>query len=105
MKSGEPNASFILIQQAYETLKEADSRKRYDELYARNKTLAGVARIAAEVDLDDMEYDDENGYRYPCRCGGWYDIKEDQLAEGVDLVFCGGCTLQIRVLYEAEEEA
>ena len=94
-----------MVQQAYETLKDADSRKAYDETYARTKTIAGVSRVAAEVDLDDMEYDDEIGYRFPCRCGGFYEISEDQLAEGVDLVFCGGCTLQIRVLYEAQEEA
>lgn len=100
-----PSSSFLLVQQAYEALKDPETRKKYDETYARIKTIAGVARVAAEVDLDDMEFDEVDKYHFPCRCGGSYEISEDQLAEGVDLVFCGGCTLQIRVLYEMQEEA
>lgn len=98
-------SDFVLIQQAWETLKDPELRKRYDEQYARIQHLAGVARVAGEIDLDDMEYDSERAlFRSPCRCGSVYEITEAQLSENVELVYCSGCTLQIRVLYEAQEE-
>lgn len=108
MKSEPSSVNFVLIQQAYETLKDPELRKRYDEQYARQQTLNGVARVAAEVDLDDMEYQSGDGeddalYRFSCRCGGAYEISEQQLGDNVDLVFCNGCTLQIRVLYELQD--
>lgn len=97
--------NFVLLQQAYETLKDPELRKRYDEQYARTQTLAGVARVSAEVDLDEMDYDESTtSFRYPCRCGSFYEISEAELASHVELVFCSGCTLQIKVLYELQEE-
>lgn len=95
----------MLIQQAWETLKDPETRKTYDAQFARVQSLSGVSRIAAEVDLDDMEWNEATStYSSPCRCGSVYQITEDQLMNHVDLVYCNGCTLQIRVLYAIQEE-
>ena len=104
-KLGVQNSDFVFLQQAWETLKDPELRKRYDAQYARTQTLAGVARVSAEIDLEEMQHDPtEAVFRSPCRCGSMYEITEAQLEDHVELVFCSGCTLQIRVLYELQEE-
>ena len=56
----------------------------------------------AEVDLDDMDYDEgATSFRAPCRCGGEYEVTEDQLGQGVDVIGCSTCSLRIKVLYKA----
>jgi hypothetical protein len=53
--------------------------------------------------LDDMTYnEDEKTYYWSCRCGNYYRITELQLENEVDVVQCCGCSLAIRVLYEAQ---
>ena len=61
-------------------------------------------RITDEVDLDDMNYDEKTGvYSFVCRCGDCYDIDNDELEAGAEIVHCGGCSLAIRVLYDTAE--
>jgi hypothetical protein len=74
----------------------------------------------AEVDLDDMEYDEAGAcFSWPCRCSSRFIVRECQLEEQLDTFECDTCALKIRVLYdfvaddeeveqqqqEAEEEA
>lgn len=76
-----------------------DSR---ENLGQRNKK--DVA-IGAEVDLDDMEYnEDEASFSLVCRCSGDYVITEDELEAGIDVVGCNNCSLRIRVLYDVVED-
>ncbi|KAI8979275.1 hypothetical protein BDF20DRAFT_492922 [Mycotypha africana] len=68
----------------------------------RNKK---VLAISADVDLDDMAYDEEDGsYSFLCRCSGYYFITEEMLEKGVDIVGCNNCSLRIRVLYDVVED-
>jgi diphthamide biosynthesis protein 4 len=61
--------------------------------------------IGAEVDLDDMEYnEDKKLFSLVCRCSGDYIITEDELETGIDVVGCNNCSLRIRVLYDVIEE-
>jgi diphthamide biosynthesis protein 4 len=52
-----------------------------------------------------MQFDETRQlFQSPCRCGGSYEITEAQLSEQVELVFCNGCTLQVKILYEVQED-
>lgn len=57
------------------------------------------------VDLDDMDFDpDKECYASPCRCGGVYVVRESQLEEGIEIVCCSTCSLNIRILYQVQAE-
>ncbi|KAJ3314699.1 Diphthamide biosynthesis protein 4 [Boothiomyces sp. JEL0838] len=87
---------------AYQVLSDTQKRFEYDQLL-RKSNLAGA--VQADVDLDDMEYDDENStYRYDCRCGGMYIVTEDQLEDGVAGVECNQCSLCVKLHYQLAEE-
>ncbi|CAO3682631.1 unnamed protein product [Rhizopus stolonifer] len=59
----------------------------------------------AEVDLDDMEYnEEEKSFSLECRCSGTYEITENDLENDIDIVGCNNCSLKIRVLYEVLED-
>ncbi|KAM9994214.1 hypothetical protein ACTFIZ_005516 [Dictyostelium cf. discoideum] len=89
------------IQIAWETLKDDLLRKQYDSLLLEQKRQK--YSVSDEIDLDDMEFIEENSeYIYSCRCGDHYIITEDQLSEGSDVVCCSGCSLSIKVIYQME---
>ncbi|EGC28867.1 hypothetical protein DICPUDRAFT_13347, partial [Dictyostelium purpureum] len=92
------NKEFNEIQKSWETLKDDALRKQYDALLLEQQRQK--YSVSDEVDLDDMEYLEEEGqYTYPCRCGDQYIITEDQLSEGNDVVCCSGCSLSIKIIY------
>lgn len=92
------------ILKAWEVLRSPTSRKNYDIELQSQRNKKDVA-IGAEVDLDDMEYDeDDKSFSLVCRCSGDYVITEDELEAGIDVVGCNNCSLRIRVLYDVVEE-
>ncbi|RCH99095.1 Diphthamide biosynthesis protein 4 [Rhizopus azygosporus] len=92
------------VLKAWEVLRNAESRKRYD-IELESKRNKNDLAIGAEIDLDDMEYAEEDrSYFYECRCSGDYIITEIDLEHGIDIVGCNNCSLKIRVLYEVLEE-
>ncbi|KAI9019233.1 DNAJ heat shock N-terminal domain-containing protein [Phycomyces nitens] len=91
------------ILKAWEVLRDTKKRQHYDAELNANQLQQPV--INAEVDLDDMEYDEEScTFSMECRCSGIYAIKEDEMELGIDVVGCDLCSLRIRVLYDAVEE-
>ncbi|GAN07165.1 DnaJ homolog subfamily C member 24 [Mucor ambiguus] len=92
------------ILKAWEVLRNPTSRKNYDIELQSQRNKKDVA-IGAEVDLDDMEYDEnDRSFSLVCRCSGEYVITEDELEAGIDVVGCNNCSLRIRVLYDVVEE-
>eukprot|EP00124_Ichthyophonus_hoferi_P001604 Ihof_evm4s88 gene=Ihof_evmTU4s88 len=90
---------FHRIQAAYDVLKDPATRLIYD-----NTMHNGMLRVEhpgnGDVDLDDMSHDQvSEKFAYPCRCGGQYEITEDELGNGHDVALCAQCSLCIRVLY------
>ena len=85
----------------------------------------------AEVDIDDMDYDDDQGlYTYKCPCGAYvsvasaffpvnpnpprriahaagdlFQISEEELEAGEEIAHCPSCSLILRVIYDPEEFA
>eukprot|EP00035_Acanthoeca_spectabilis_P014778 m.288599 g.288599 ORF g.288599 m.288599 type:complete len:167 (+) comp16220_c0_seq61:55-555(+) len=96
--------SFQRVVQAYSTLKDSVARKHYDAV----RLAGGVAQelpVDAEVDLDDLTWDDETGrYTWPCRCSSEFVATEEHLEAGLTVFGCSGCTLSIRIHYEAAED-
>ena len=73
-----------------------------DESY-RLGEQAAEAHLA-EVDLDDMEYDESQAcFIWPCRCSSRFIVRESQLEEQLDTFECDSCALKIRVLYDVIE--
>ncbi|ORY98644.1 DNAJ heat shock N-terminal domain-containing protein [Syncephalastrum racemosum] len=96
---GIPDDRAHRILQAWHVLRDDKKRRQYDaELKAKQSHQ--VAVINAEVDLDDMDYDEATAtFSLGCRCSGTYSITEDDLEDSVDVVCCDNCSLRIRVLY------
>ena len=100
-------AAFNGIQRAWEQLRESDARARYDaDLRAQELADAGAEHRVQEVDLGDMDYaEDAAGagvWRLDCRCGEAFVLREDDLANGIDVLQCLSCSLCIRPLYCAQ---
>lgn len=114
---------FLEIQEAWETLSDVRSRRRYDrELQALRQDVLG----AEDVSLEDMVIEDVGEVlqlSYTCRCGDYFTIDSQELEEmGYPLVRdgsrmlpkvsgaspasvlipCGSCSLRIRLLVECK---
>eukprot|EP01112_Ceratiomyxa_fruticulosa_P002638 TRINITY_DN1278_c0_g1_i4.p1 TRINITY_DN1278_c0_g1~~TRINITY_DN1278_c0_g1_i4.p1 ORF type:complete len:157 (+),score=27.44 TRINITY_DN1278_c0_g1_i4:153-623(+) len=108
-----PRLTYPQIQQAWSTLRDTESRKRYDKLLFQKELTPEVPLpVSSEVDLDDMSFVDNGGseggsesyFWYPCRCGDRFIIHESQLDQGLDIVCCSSCSFVIRVLYQKANE-
>lgn len=92
------------ILKAWEVLRSPTSRRAYDIELESERNKKDLA-IGAEVDLDEMEYNEEDrSFSLVCRCSGDYVITEDELETNIDVVGCNNCSLRIRVLYDVVEE-
>lgn len=59
-----------------------------------------------QVDLDDMVFDGDKVFTYPCRCGSAFVLTEADLSEDADnvLMQCQTCSLVIKVLYTMQQD-
>ncbi|BDA42843.1 probable DnaJ homolog subfamily C member 24 [Coccomyxa sp. Obi] len=109
-KEWQSTAVFMRVQQAWEVLKDAETRTAYNQVLMA-KALQKEIAVSAEVDLDDMaSHTDATGemclFTYPCRCGSNFAVSEAELSEHADnvVVQCQDCSLAIRVLYTVHPE-
>ncbi|KAF0692980.1 Aste57867_16026 [Aphanomyces stellatus] len=92
-------STFQLVHEAYQVLRDVESRRRYDQSL-QEKKLRSELRVSDEVALEDFEFDAEDEiYTYNCRCGESYVLTTDEVDDAVEIVPCDGCSLNIRVLY------
>ncbi|SPO22354.1 related to Acetylcholinesterase precursor [Ustilago trichophora] len=110
--------SDVLIRQlnhAYKTLIDDQQRLQYDEVLSASRaslvsSQSNKPRISATVDFESfspLEQEEEDSplmFRYPCRCGSAYVIAEEQVHDQVEVVSCDGCSENIRVRYDDEEQ-
>ena len=62
-----------------------------------------VVNIYDEVEIDDMEFEEEDmTFYYPCPCGDKFRITLDQLKAGGTIATCPSCSLQIRIISDEE---
>ena len=93
--------SFWLIQKAWETLRDPERRSAYD----RDRAWDASTRLrwSEEVHVSEMDiqHDDGDGdpvLQWPCRCGGFYFVRESEVDDGVDVIPCSSCSLRIRLV-------
>ncbi|EGZ26511.1 hypothetical protein PHYSODRAFT_308312 [Phytophthora sojae] len=109
--NAEDEQQFLRVQEAYETLRSAELRRQYDAKLQQDELVRKreeeVVVVSDEVPLADMQREvlpgeggdeDEVLFTHQCRCGDLYEITEEELQDGVDVVPCTGCSLHIRVL-------
>ncbi|KKY18004.1 hypothetical protein UCRPC4_g05207 [Phaeomoniella chlamydospora] len=116
--AGPDTVSIDRLSLAYQVLSDPKLKEEYDRLlattnFAERSTLLGKAHHAGveTVDLEDMDYDDDQQFwRRQCRCGDEraYEVTETELegeqSHGEIYVGCKGCSLFIKVVFEAVEE-
>ncbi|CAO3623828.1 unnamed protein product [Cunninghamella blakesleeana] len=92
------------ILQAWNILRNEEKRKAYDiELQIQNQKE--TITVNDEIDLDDMDYDEKSAsFLLKCRCSGIYQITEEELEDGIDIIGCDNCSLKIRVIYDIIED-
>ncbi|KAH7462443.1 hypothetical protein PRIC1_014897 [Phytophthora ramorum] len=111
----EDEQRFLRVQEAYETLRTEEQRRQYDAKLLQDELVRRreqeLVMVSDEVPLADMKReilpgddDDEVLFTHQCRCGDLYEITEDELQDGVDVVPCTGCSLHIRVLHAVTKQ-
>ncbi|RLN61771.1 hypothetical protein BBJ29_001388 [Phytophthora kernoviae] len=86
---------FLQVQEAYETLRNADLRQQYDAKLTQDelnrKREEEVIVVSNTIALNDMQRevigsedgeDDEVLFTHQCRCGDLYEISEEELLDG-----------------------
>ena len=60
--------------------------------------------VYEDVPLASMTFDEvDQKYTYLCPCGDFFEIYLDELHDGEDIAYCTGCTLRVRVIFEARD--
>ena len=58
--------------------------------------------IYDEIEIEDMTFDSTlQIYHYPCPCGDRFEVALCDLRDGEDIAICPGCSLMIKVIFEA----
>ena len=60
-----------------------------------------VVNIYDEIEIDDMEYEEEDDvmkFFYPCPCGDKFRISLEDLKAGKTIATCPSCSLKIRII-------
>jgi len=95
---------FAELRRAFETLSDEGAKAAYNvQLGDEVRQQGGKQRPAQVVSLDEFEECD-GVWRFGCRCGRDYVVKEKELEQGVHLIGCEGCSEVVYVGYEDEEE-
>lgn len=99
--------NFRKLQESYQVLRDSGSRKRHDELLLHLRELSGQSKpIDSEIDLDDFTFDEHTlVYSHPCRCGGAFSVREEDLVENVNETNCDSCSLHVRILYREANDS
>lgn len=97
---GTSSDKFVQIKKAWEILSDEKLREEYNIRWQQRK-VAQSYPIQNEVDIEDFEETDDD-LTYPCRCGGFHVLTENDVKFHYDIVCCDTCTLSIKVLYSEQ---
>lgn len=74
---------------------------------------ADVENIYDEIEIDDMDFDEDEGrFTYPCPCGDKFQINivhtsliiniQKDIVNGLDIGTCPSCSLQIKIIFDED---
>ena len=87
---------------ANEDAAEASASKPAATAVQTNDEDIDEENIYDEIEIEDMTYDASMQlYHYPCPCGDRFEIYLGDLRDGQEIAICPGCSLMIRVIYDA----
>jgi len=91
-----------LLHDAFVTLSSATLRAAYDAQGEPSRTGPRPAQVVSLEQFDCSQRSDGAvlTWTFPCRCGGNYEVTEDDLERGLHLVGCGSCSEAIWIGYE-----
>ncbi|KAL1506005.1 hypothetical protein ABEB36_005443 [Hypothenemus hampei] len=87
---------FLLIDKAYKTLKDQQSRRDYDSSLLANRCNEH-SLIYAQLNKKDVHLDSEGKAYYPCRCGEQFVIEQEHLYEVECVIECNECSNSILI--------
>ncbi len=103
-----PSVNIGLLQDAFLTLSTSNQRATYDANSDLSRKAPRPAQVVSLEEFDSLDSDGSEGtvstWSLACRCGGRYEVTEDDLECGRHLVGCGSCSEVIWVGYEMVEE-
>ena len=88
-----PAEAFRRVQRAWEALRDDASRAEYDRSLAPEEAVV----VWLEVPLGALVRNGDGLRAYACRCGGTYELDDEEAAAGVELVPCDGCSCHLRI--------
>eukprot|EP01080_Neovahlkampfia_damariscottae_P007690 gene7690-12156_t len=99
VSSSETENLFLVVQEAWETLKDNEKRKKYDQTLQilEFETKKNHGKITDVIKIDELDFNEqEETFSSDCRCGYSYTITLKELENGLDEVQCSGCSLFIK---------
>ena len=95
------HVDIALLKEAYTTLSNLSSRIAYDNIVRNTQAKAPTGpRPAQVISLEDFEEVEDSVWKHACRCGGTYNIVEEDMDAGRHLVGCESCSEVVWVGYE-----
>ncbi|OAX39539.1 hypothetical protein K503DRAFT_791916 [Rhizopogon vinicolor AM-OR11-026] len=95
------HVDIALLKEAYTTLSNVSSRIAYDDIIRNTRAKAPAGpRPAQVISLEDFEEVEEGVWKHTCRCGGTYNIAEEDMDAGRHLVGCESCSEVVWVGYK-----
>lgn len=93
------DSDFVLLQKAWETLKSDELRALHNsELLDHD--LKNKNHVYDEISVEDLHFDEDDESLWKlCRCGGKYCITEQDIENGVDVVGCSSCSLNLKITF------
>ncbi len=104
-KASESTEHVNRVIEAWTVLSSENAKRDYDRLLVQEAGTADASTAAHahyEVDLDDMTFSlSASCYTRECRCGelDGYQVTEEQLEEGYDVIQCTACSSTIHINY------
>ncbi|CBK23011.2 uncharacterized protein [Blastocystis hominis] len=95
---GYSTEKFQLVNKAWDVLSDPVKRANYDKQY-----FADVDVVAQEIfPFSEFDYrSDDACYTHYCRCGGKFEIYEEEVAEKIEYVQCSECSLVCQIVYSS----
>lgn len=91
--------TFLLIQHAWNVLKDQKKREQYDSLQEERLRVGPCHDI---VHLSDMSFS-EGYFEAECRCGGTFEVSMSDVELDANIAHCTNCSLHILLEYEISD--